>query len=76
MDIKSRRILSKAIAALVFSAAVTGSVATSMAGAYDGGAAGNNTDGYEEKTDLGTSVQSILGAAGSYNVFLLSLIHI
>jgi len=68
MDIRSRKILSKAIAALVFSAAVTGTtVGNVAAGAYDGDA---NTDGLADQEDLGTSVKSILGVASNYNVFL------
>ena len=69
MDIRSRKALSKAIAALVFSAAVTGGVAGNVsAGAYD--APDTNTDGINDETDLGTSVSSILGVASNYNVFL------
>ena len=68
MDIRSRRALSKAIAALVFSAAVTGGVAGNVsAGAYDGS---TGDDGVKDELDLGTSVKSLLGTASNYNVFL------
>ena len=68
MDIKSRKALSKALAALVFSSALTGAALNVSAAAYDGDAA----DGVSknENEDLGTTVKSILGVASGYNVFL------
>ena len=67
MDIKSRKILSKAMAALVFSAAVSGSTIGNLsASAYDGGTDDKMTD----ENDLGTSNRGILGVADEFSVFL------
>ena len=68
MDIKSRKALSKALAALVFSSALTGAALNVSALAYDGDSADNTST--KENEDLGTAVKNILGVAGNYNVFL------
>ena len=68
MDIKSRKALSKALAALVFSTALTGAALNVSASAYDG----DSADGISknENEDLGTAVKNVLGVASGYNVFL------
>ena len=68
MDIKSRKVLSKALAALVFSSALTGAALNVSAAAYDGDT-GDNTS-TNENEDLGTAVKNVLGVASGYNVFL------
>ena len=68
MDIKSRKALSKALAALVFSSALTGAALNVSASAYDGDSADNT--GRNENEDLGTALKNILGVASNYNVFL------